>query len=1235
MKKYLILASAALLALAACNKESGEAPVINNQPSVLTFTSARPQLDVDTRTEWDAASRSVIWSVNDKIKVGFTFNGDWWAQTAAYASANASPNDHKKFYQSDEVVVGEDPQIGEFSVPTIFEGPSNSGKYVFYAVYPGALIENNLDSAPETTVVLKTTQTPGENTFDASTDIMVGTSAEIESTGLPEDPIEINWKRVVAHADLTFSNMDFDGTEIPNKITLTFNEETKVAGSFSVNIADGTIGTGSANEIVLEGNGLTANSNSINAWATVLPVSFSSLSVEIKTDKATYTRSITGLSKTFKQNARNTLTINMATADRMENLPTPYSLYSGDLTEGVYIIYDATDGVAMRADVENSRFKAFSITPTDDVILTDEESILWHIAPSGDDWTIYNSSSAKYAVVTGSNYNVALSDNHSDNKALWSVSGAYDFINKSNSKYLRYNAGYGFAGYASGTGHTLTLYKFDSREALAAPSSVIASLNQSVSNAIDVIFDDNVTDADTYVITATPTGDGDPVTLTGVLESPATIEGLAFNTAYVVSVYAVPASDDLDHKRSAATEAAEPVTTGAKPDAPEGYELISSVDDVTTGLYIIAAKVGDKYIGLPNTLGTSPFAGEELTVQDDVVLTSDASRFTLTITQSSNGYTITGASNTLGYEGSSTSFSISATGNAALWTISKKDIHGSFRIANVATTNRAVVYRAGTTNKFGAYSTSNITAAGEYYDVELFKFNGVIKDNPTTTVSPASPISLEVGGTQQLTVSTNSDGAVTYESSNTDIATVSNSGLITAVASGSATITVKTAATNSFNASSTPITVNVIAAASTISQITAAGTYTVKNAVVMATKSSVKNFIISDGTGNIVVYHSEKNHGFVVGDVVTVIGSVIAYGGVWEFSEPAVTKTGTAVPSYPTPVEYDAAKFTTYATTPVIEYGHAIGVVDGNNVTVADGKVLNVYGDLSDLGGKTVEVSGYSFGYNSNNGKINFMQVGTASEYVDPNAPSLSVSPATTNSNPASWPADNDVAKTFTVSATNGTWAITDASTVSGWANISTSGNVITVTPKVKQATEAQSGSIVITLTPSHEGYEAQTATIYLSQAKYGGDTIDWSLTYTSNVALPVSGTNVSSCKVIISGTEYDGTKLGKSGSGASANITIPAGTTKLYVHCASWNAKSASLSLSTTASGVTISPSTSWSLVSDSGISNNSPFTLAAPNKASTDYFKEYTLTGVNSDITIKIQANDERAVLWGVNAN
>ena len=1221
MKKFLILASATLLALAACNKvQETVVPDEQNKVTELTFTSAKPQLDAASRTTWDG--EAIVWEANDKIRIGYTLDGEWMGQSA--------PGD-AKFYASNTVVLDEtDNSIGTFSLPVgdnSFTDPQSEGTYQFYAFTPSSLTSSATVSNPEAqTFTIPTSQNPGVGTFDPSADILIGKSAAMDLTGFPSTPIELNWTRLVAHAEITFSHMAFDlEGETVSKITLTFNEDAKVAGSFTANIAAGTAGSGDANTLVLEGNGFVVNENSINVWCAVLPVAFTSLDVEIKTDKATYTRSIEGISgKAFKKNAHNTLTVNMQSADKTENLGVAYELYSGDLTEGVYIIYDADKGVAMKAEVDGNRFKAFSVTPKDGVITTAEESIVWYIAPSGDYWTICNSASEKYAVVNGTDYKVGLSSNASDEKAKWIAEDNYEFKNKSNSKYLRYNPGYGFAGYAKTTGKQLTLYKFDSREPLAAPASVSAALNTETSNAIDVTFS-SVTDAATYVITATPTGDGTEVVKSGVTASPATIDGLDYNTEYSISVYAVPDPNDSDHKKSPATEAADPVTTGAKPAAPEGYELITSTDDVTSGLYIIAAKVGNKYYAMPNAFSAGRPTGVEITVTDGVVITSEAADYSLTITKGSTTYTIQGSGKKLLGYSSSTNFNYE--GNNTGWTLSTGK-NGSFRLNNSTSTDRVIAFNG---SVFGAYAASNVTSGStSYYDVELLKFNGVVKDDPTTTVTPTSPISMEVGETKQLTVDTDSDGAITYESSKTNVATVSSSGLITAVSAGSATITVKTAETESFNAGSTQVTVNVSAGFSTIAQIKAAGTYKVQNAVVMAAKSGVKNFIVSDGTGNIVVYHSSSSHGFVVGDVVTVNGSVIQYGGVWEFDGPTVTKTGTATPSYPTPVEYDAAKIAAYATTQVIEYGHARGLVDGNNVTVAEGKVLNVYGDLSDFNGKTVDVYGYSFGYNSNTSKVSFMQVGAATEYVDPNAPSLSVSPTS-----ASWASGVNDEKTFTVTAENGTWDIS-AETVSSWATVTknTTANTIKVTPITAQASAANSGTITITLTPTGSGYASQTATINLSQAKYNDNTTDWSTTYTSNVDLPVSGTSVSSCKVIISGTEYVGTKLGKNGAGASANITIPAGTTKLYVHCASWSGKSVSLSLSTTVSGVTITPDTDWSLTSDTGIANNSPFTLNAPDKAPTDYFKEYTLTGVNSSTTITFKANGERAVFWGVNA-
>ena len=118
---------------------------------------------------------------------------------------------------------------------------------------------------------------------------------------------------------------------------------------------------------------------------------------------------------------------------------------------------------------------------------------------------------------------------------------------------------------------------------------------------------------------------------------------------------------------------------------------------------------------------------------------------------------------------------------------------------------------------------------------------------------------------------------------------------------------------------------------------------------------------------------------------------------------------------------------------------------------------------------------------------------------ADPNAPTLSVNPETTDASPAAWEADNNDAKEFTVTATNGTWSF-NADDVSSWANVSRSGDILTVTPKEKQASEAHSGSIVITLTPSDSKYATKSATIYLSQKKYsaGGTPKTSTLTFTA-----------------------------------------------------------------------------------------------------------------------------------------
>ena len=141
-----------------------------------------------------------------------------------------------------------------------------------------------------------------------------------------------------------------------------------------------------------------------------------------------------------------------------------YELYSGSLTEGDYIIY--YDGYAMNTTVTSDRLQYEEVTPDDDVITTTDESIIWHVAASGDYWTIYNANADAYAASTGAKNKAQMLADGTDDKSLWTVSGTstYEFVNKQNTANsvnanLRNNGTYGFACYATSTGGALSLYK--------------------------------------------------------------------------------------------------------------------------------------------------------------------------------------------------------------------------------------------------------------------------------------------------------------------------------------------------------------------------------------------------------------------------------------------------------------------------------------------------------------------------------------------------------------------------------------------------------------------------------------------------------------------------------------------------------------------------------------------------------------------------------------------------------
>lgn len=102
-----------------------------------------------------------------------------------------------------------------------------------------------------------------------------------------------------------------------------------------------------------------------------------------------------------------------------------------------------------------------------------------------------------------------------------------------------------------------------------------------------------------------------------------------------------------------------------------------------------------------------------------------------------------------------------------------------------------------------------VVGAGSGY-VDINKLAPTLAKSQAS-VKVSAPKQILSGKTAKIKVSTNSDGAVTYASSNAKVASVSSKGVITAKKAGKAKITVTTAATSKYKAASKTITVEVVA----------------------------------------------------------------------------------------------------------------------------------------------------------------------------------------------------------------------------------------------------------------------------------------------------------------------------------------------------------------------------------------------------------------------------------------
>ena len=269
------------------------------------------------------------------------------------------------------------------------------------------------------------------------------------------------------------------------------------------------------------------------------------------------------------------------------NVATNFGLYEGALTEGDYII--SYNGYLLKNTITSNRFDSETdIAAVNNIISTNNEAIIWHIAKSGDNWTICSAGNGKYAGSTGSKNQGKMLDDATTDNALWAVasdenSESYDFENiarknatsDSNNKWLRQNGTNGWACYATSTGGALTLYKAGFTPA-AALTSIEIKGNLSITEYFQgksVKYDGlsvlgHYSDGSEAAITDGITWSADPATFT------------------VLGAQTVTITATVQTKTGEVSDDAELNVTVIAP-VPTDYELVENVNDLNDGATII------------------------------------------------------------------------------------------------------------------------------------------------------------------------------------------------------------------------------------------------------------------------------------------------------------------------------------------------------------------------------------------------------------------------------------------------------------------------------------------------------------------------------------------------------------------------------------------------------------------------------------------------------------------------
>ena len=210
---------------------------------------------------------------------------------------------------------------------------------------------------------------------------------------------------------------------------------------------------------------LTVDANgNLNFWISIFPTTLTELTVTVDTDKASYRKTFSNISKTFTQNARNILGVNMADAVKTSN-DLHYVKVTSALTDwtGDYLIVYEPDALVLDSDGDAKTHA--SVTIEDGKIAYESASAYnIHVQKSGSGYSMKMGDNY-YGLDASKNALNVSTDEPTDDYYRWKFvfsQGITTIYNLGYSnRFLQYNAGSGqFRCYTSAQ-KDITLFRLD------------------------------------------------------------------------------------------------------------------------------------------------------------------------------------------------------------------------------------------------------------------------------------------------------------------------------------------------------------------------------------------------------------------------------------------------------------------------------------------------------------------------------------------------------------------------------------------------------------------------------------------------------------------------------------------------------------------------------------------------------------------------------------------------------